>query len=86
MLKRKTIILASYSILIVLFLSCQDHDPDVKNEYHPNGKLKFVKRYKNQVLDGQSLWFYENGKIEQTVIFKKGKKMAPHIIFTRVDR
>jgi antitoxin component YwqK of YwqJK toxin-antitoxin module len=32
-----------------------------------------VKRYKNNVLDGQSQWYYRNGNIEEVVMFKQGK-------------
>jgi len=60
--------------VIVFFYSCKADDPNTKVEYHRDGTVKFIKRYNEGILNGQSQWFYENGNLEQTVLFKAGKE------------
>ena len=62
-------------IAIVVFLgSCKNQNENVKTERYSNGNLKFIKNYKNGLIDGQSQWFYPSGTIEQIVLFKNGKE------------
>ena len=67
----------SVSILLfgsIILCSCQQKDEYVKKEYYSQDKIKFIKRYKNNSLDGESIWFYPSGNCEQKTQYVKGKR------------
>jgi antitoxin component YwqK of YwqJK toxin-antitoxin module len=73
--KMKTKISMAYAVLLILFMvSCIQNDSNIKYGYHSNKGIKFIKRYRNHMPEGQFQWFYENGTIEQTVMFLEGKE------------
>lgn len=64
-----------YLLLILFFYSCtSQHSVEEKRAHFSDGSLKFIKRYKNGIIDGQAQWFYPDGKVEQTVMFKNGEE------------
>ena len=64
------------TLLTITIFSCTQKDNNIRYDYYTNNKIKFIKRYKNNLLDGQSQWFYENGTVEQTVLFNVGKEFG----------
>ena len=72
----------AYILLLTIFIfSCTPDNSNIKYGYHSNKEIRFIKRYKNNLLEGQSQWFYEDGTIEQTVRFNEGKESGSAYYF-----
>jgi len=61
-----------FFVLIVLF-SCDQENETVKTEYYSTKEVKFIKHYKDKLLDGEAIWFYQSGSIKEKTLFRKGK-------------
>lgn len=48
-----------------------------------SGDLKGVKKYKNDLLDGEQFSYYDNGQVEQEYIFTNGKPTGKWILYSR---
>lgn len=45
--------------------------------YHPNGKISFKAIFRNFCRDGLSEWFYDNGQLQQSAIYKYSDTRKP---------
>jgi len=62
-----------YLLFLFFCFSCGTKPSiEERKEYYDNGSLKSIKRYKDNVLNGQAQWFYPDGTIEQNVMFHNG--------------
>jgi antitoxin component YwqK of YwqJK toxin-antitoxin module len=58
----------------VLIFSCDLKENNLRIERYDDNNVKFLKRYSNEVLHGESVWFFQNGNVEQKVIFRNGRE------------
>ena len=52
-----------------------------KMVFHENGHIKTISFYKNDILHGEQLWFYDNGTLEQKVNYVDGKRQDKAYFF-----
>lgn len=45
-----------------------------KITYFQNGEIESIFHYKNDLLEGEQLWFHENGTIDQKVLYVEGQR------------
>ena len=61
-------------LLLFLILSSCNKKRDYKVTYYPDGTIQTIKHYDlHDSLEGESVWFYPNGSVQEKVIFKNGK-------------
>ena len=61
-------------LLLFLILSSCNKKRDYKVTYYSNGTIQTIKHYDlRDSLEGESVWFYPNGSLQEKVIFKNGK-------------
>ena len=66
-------------------LDCYDENGNItlKNgtgssiSYYNNGNIESIINYKNHCRDGKAEWFYDNGKLEQSAIYKYSENNKP---------
>jgi antitoxin component YwqK of YwqJK toxin-antitoxin module len=73
---RKQILGFGILVTMIAVESCWQNEKNIKYGYYPNNRVKFIKRYKNDMLDGQAQWFYLDGMVETMVSFKDGKELG----------
>jgi len=65
--------------LVLLFvlksnLFCQGLKNGLELKYYDNGNIEYAMNYKNSKLDSVSTWYFESGKVQNTITFSDGLK------------
>ena len=59
--------------ILVIFMMATALNAETKKVYYKNGNLKFIRTYKNNILDGRARAYYKNGKLKTRANFRNGK-------------
>lgn len=73
-MKRTIVTLCWVISLFVLLSSCNGKENSEQEIfYYDDGKVKAIKRMRNNALNGPCFWFYPNGKLEQSIMYINGE-------------
>lgn len=57
-----------------------------RKAFYSNGQLMLVEQYNKGLKNGPLTWYYRNGKIHRTSIFKEGKEICETYYYDHVGR
>lgn len=75
-LKHGILSIVPWASLVLLLSGCSKTQTD----YYPNGSVMSVRHYSGKKLQGEAVWFYQNGVKQQEVTFRRDK---PEGLMTR---
>ena len=59
--------------IVMILIMATTLNANTKKTYYKNGNLKFIKNYKNNILEGRARAYYKNGHLKTVTSFRNGK-------------